>query len=688
MNGLMTLSFAVMGICWIINELFVRVAAVNEHDAGVFARIERSLVPSLAIIWVILHWIPEWMIEHLGLGTTMALMLSSQLVLQLLPWLTMPSSTGTPGRTGGPSSGRGNGQPDSIYAFSRLQFKELQRLWFTQGFSSAFYWLGVGVEWTCRVALPYLFDLTRSRLLPACVYCIGMLYWNVRRVSTQAVTGSSVSLSATSAVVSAPQPRFVPKSMPQVDRSIGVLRNPDSTIFTRRQILGFLAASATTVMLWKNYSMPTAANLGDLSIGFKSDLLTQTATKASQPVANLAKTAINAIQGSTYIPSVAVPGMALQLQPLLAYHPPLVEDVRKTVVNANEHAGKLGDVRWLVIHHSGTAVGNGVQFTLYHKDWSNTPYHFVIEPNGHIQWLQDLNIPSYNAGFPSNDPKTEYGDIINNHAISVCMVGNFDEQQPSMAQLAGLDILIRYFQQKYNVAADHVLGHRECLGANTRCPGANFQPDLVRQRLAGGEFGGLIPRETALRDVPVSLTEPQRDFCQTNSIPEEYFVAALKAQAKWGIAPWVLLGLAAQESGFGRNKNISAGVAYEEVAKNPRINAEAQRQALSQLAGILNVPVTEIKGTPGEGSLGAFQFQPSTFMSYAMPNSSPFNPDDAADAAARLLVENGWTNDDSAAQQTALKRWNTRPEHTAAVLGFAGRFDQSYRQLAATVQFA
>lgn len=352
---------------------------------------------------------------------------------------------------------------------------------------------------------------------------------------------------------------------------------------------------------------------------------------------------------------------------LVAQQPvqPPFEDIRAKVSNANRHVGTLGDVRWLVVHHSGTSGGDGLQFTLGHNDWSNTPYHFVILPDGTIQWLQDLTIPSYNAGFVSNDPATEYGDIINNHSIAVCLVGNFDVTQPTAAQMKSLETLLRWLMARYNVPADHIIGHREAEGAHTRCPG-NLDLDGLRARMS-----------RLATTMAGSLSEAEQNFARSQNIPDEYLQAALQAQAKYGVSAWVLLGLAAQESGFGRNTQISAAVAYDEVGKNPRINAPAQRAALETLAKTLNMPVAEIRGTPGEGSLGPFQFQPATWLRYAPPGGDPRKVADATDAAARLLSENGWRNDDPAAQHAALQRWNTHPEHNEKVLNFAAQYAQA-----------
>src|SRR5262249_52623291 len=101
--------------------------------------------------------------------------------------------------------------------------------------------------------------------------------------------------------------------------------------------------------------------------------------------------------------------------------------------------------RWIVIHHSATPNGNAASFDREHraKGWDELGYHFVI---GNGTYSRDGQIevgPRW--------PKQKWGahaktadEQFNNFGIGICLVGNFDLDRPSAAQLQAVAKLTAY----------------------------------------------------------------------------------------------------------------------------------------------------------------------------------------------------------------------------------------------------
>lgn len=141
--------------------------------------------------------------------------------------------------------------------------------------------------------------------------------------------------------------------------------------------------------------------------------------------------------------------------------------------------------RYIVIHHSATPSGDARTFHNYHlrdKKWANgLGYDFVIgngtsTPEGFIEvghrWARQL------VGAHVVTP----GNRINKIGIGICLVGNFEETNPTPGQMRSLVELVRRLQRDYHIPDSHVIGHRD---ADPRriCPGANFSIERLRKLL-------------------------------------------------------------------------------------------------------------------------------------------------------------------------------------------------------------
>jgi len=138
--------------------------------------------------------------------------------------------------------------------------------------------------------------------------------------------------------------------------------------------------------------------------------------------------------------------------------------------------------RWqyIVVHNSGTRQGNAAAFDYYHRHirrmQNGLAYHFVIgngtsTGNGQIEvgdrWRRQIN-----GGHV-------HSDYLNNIALGICLVGDFNRDQPTRAQLDCCEELIRYLRQRCGKVGDHypiVKPHREMNPPRwaTDCPGDAF----------------------------------------------------------------------------------------------------------------------------------------------------------------------------------------------------------------------
>jgi hypothetical protein len=133
--------------------------------------------------------------------------------------------------------------------------------------------------------------------------------------------------------------------------------------------------------------------------------------------------------------------------------------------------------RWkfIIVHNSGTRQGSARVFDYYHRHVrrmkNGLAYHFVIgngtsTRNGQIEigerWTRQMR-----GGHV-------HSDYMNNIGLGICLVGDFNRDQPTRAQLDACEELIKYLQERCGKMA--VRPHREVNPPRwaTDCPGDVF----------------------------------------------------------------------------------------------------------------------------------------------------------------------------------------------------------------------
>ncbi len=143
---------------------------------------------------------------------------------------------------------------------------------------------------------------------------------------------------------------------------------------------------------------------------------------------------------------------------------------------------QLNNPEYIIIHHSATAQGDVETFRRAHKakGWRDIGYHYVIN-NGTYQpdGLIETGRTEAEDGAHCNT------NGMNRKSIGICLVGNFDIDKPTPAQMEALERLCRDIIERHKIPVSKVLGHGEVTATN--CPGKNFDMVAFRKRLEGGK---------------------------------------------------------------------------------------------------------------------------------------------------------------------------------------------------------
>ncbi len=126
----------------------------------------------------------------------------------------------------------------------------------------------------------------------------------------------------------------------------------------------------------------------------------------------------------------------------------------------------------ITLHHQGEIWKEGADVQAYlgrlqqwsrlTKRWADIPYHFVIAPDGRIYAARPLG--------QAGDTNTEYDP--RGHAL-VMLVGNFEEQQPTPAQLSAAVELTAWLAREHHLGLDAIASHKDH-SSQTVCPGKNL----------------------------------------------------------------------------------------------------------------------------------------------------------------------------------------------------------------------
>lgn len=141
----------------------------------------------------------------------------------------------------------------------------------------------------------------------------------------------------------------------------------------------------------------------------------------------------------------------------------------------------------IILHCSDTEDGDGMdarairRYHVEHNGWRDIGYHYVIERVGHVADGGLIVTPGR--------PPMEMGAHCraggrNYDSIGVCVVGEFDEIEPSTYLLSEVAQFLALLAFVFSIPAINVHGHREYDSGKT-CPGKMWPLDYTRHLVDG-----------------------------------------------------------------------------------------------------------------------------------------------------------------------------------------------------------
>lgn len=232
-------------------------------------------------------------------------------------------------------------------------------------------------------------------------------------------------------------------------------------------LTGWYVSVVLSACLLVTVGMAASGGSDIIYIVRKNDTLTRIAKNYGLTVTELAQHNKIARGGVIYVGQrLRIPSKSKLPDPVLG------SAVEKAIASAKVRKGRW---RYIVLHHSGTASGTLKGMDEYHRTRrrmeNGLAYHFVIGngdgmADGAVgvgrRWTEQIN-----GGHLASES-------LNEIAIGICLVGNFDSKPPTKKQLAALGALLQALRARCGLPATAVRTHQQINPVYTRCPGRHF----------------------------------------------------------------------------------------------------------------------------------------------------------------------------------------------------------------------
>jgi N-acetylmuramoyl-L-alanine amidase len=144
---------------------------------------------------------------------------------------------------------------------------------------------------------------------------------------------------------------------------------------------------------------------------------------------------------------------------------------------------------YIMVHHSLTKDGETVsapaieRYHMVDNGWRDVGYHALIEL---VADPHEYGLAAYQAFM--GRPVTQVAAAcregnMNERALHVCVVGNYDIAAPSEEMLTRLVArVLRPWMDEYGIPPERIIAHRDYATYKT-CPGSRFDMDDLRRRI-------------------------------------------------------------------------------------------------------------------------------------------------------------------------------------------------------------
>jgi len=128
------------------------------------------------------------------------------------------------------------------------------------------------------------------------------------------------------------------------------------------------------------------------------------------------------------------------------------------------------------------SLGDGGYFK---KPWKDIGYHYIAEyANGNPIITEGRSEDTDGAHEYRKMPDMN-GHLVsmNKQSISICIVGNFDKEEPGDDILNVVAEKIADITKKYSIRIYRVIGHNDITGVTKSCPGKNVNLHKLRKKV-------------------------------------------------------------------------------------------------------------------------------------------------------------------------------------------------------------
>lgn len=143
-----------------------------------------------------------------------------------------------------------------------------------------------------------------------------------------------------------------------------------------------------------------------------------------------------------------------------------------------------GKWKYIVVHHSASKSGSLQGMDMYHRQKrkmeNGLAYHFVI---GNGNGMPDGKIEVGNRWKRQIKGGHLASDDLNHVSIGICLVGNFEVDRPTAAQMKSLYALVSYLSRRCNIPKSAVRTHKQINTKPTACPGKRFPTETLINNL-------------------------------------------------------------------------------------------------------------------------------------------------------------------------------------------------------------
>ena len=132
----------------------------------------------------------------------------------------------------------------------------------------------------------------------------------------------------------------------------------------------------------------------------------------------------------------------------------------------------LKKVNFIAVHHSQRKIDSVKRIRDLHikiNKWEDIGYHYLIDKKDKIHvGRSEKFIGAHVFGH-------------NKNSVGICLIGNFDEEKPTKAQIRTLIKFLKNKIKKFKIPIKNILGHREFSGVTKTCPGKFVDMGKIRE---------------------------------------------------------------------------------------------------------------------------------------------------------------------------------------------------------------